>query len=290
MVRRIFSDDNIFNVINKFLILIFAVIVAYPILYIFFASISSGRAVDTGQVIFFPREITFASYSYIAGDMIFWRSWLNSIILTGLGSIFSMLISTTGSYALSRKTMPGVRIFAFMLLFTMWFNAGMIPTFINLSDLNLLNFPGLIIAFGLSPFIVIILRSAFLSVPKEIEEAARIDGASDLKVFALISLPSIKPTIAVTWLMYGMARWNGFFWAMIVLNDETQIPLQVFLRRLIILREQQIEMAEVFAFGDHSFTTIVYAVIVCSIIPILIVFPFMQKYFKRGIMEGGIKG
>ena len=242
-MSKILNENRIFNFIIKFILTIFTIMVVYPLLYVFFASISSGRAVDTGQVIFFPREITFAAYSYIAADMDFWRSWLNSIILTVGGSIFSMFVSVTGAFALSRKSMPGVRIFAFILLFTMWFSAGMIPTFLNLSELGLLNFGGLIVAFGLSPFIVIILRSAFLSVPKEIEEAAIIDGANDFHVLHHISLPSIKPTIVVAWLMYAMQRWNGFFWAMIVLSDIRHVPLQVYLRLLIIEREQQIEMA-----------------------------------------------
>ena len=289
-MRRIFADDNVFNFVNKMLICIFTFLVIYPLLYVFFASISSGTAVDTGMVTFFPRELTLSAYNYIAADTAFWRAYLVTIFMTVTGTMLSMFISVTGAFALSRKTLPGVRIFAFMLLFTMWFNAGMIPTFVNLSELGLLNLAGLIFGFSLSPFIVIILRSAFLGIPKELEEAAKIDGASDFQVLLRICIPSIKPAIAVTWLMYAMHRWNGFLWAMIVLRDENDAPLQVYLRRLIIEREQQIELAEVFAFGEHSFTTIIYAIIVCSITPILIVFPLMQKYFKRGIMEGGIKG
>ena len=290
MTKRIFSEDNIFNFANKAFLCIFTLMVLYPLMYIFFASISSGRVVDMGLMTFFPREVTLQAYGYIAADIAFWRSYLVSILLTASGSLLSMIVSVLGAFALSRKTMPGVRFFAFMLLFTLWFNAGLIPTFVNLSDLNLLNLGGLILAFSLSPFIVIILRSAFLGVPKELEEAAKIDGASDFKTFWQICLPSIKPTFVVAWLMYGLQRWNGFFWAMIILSNPDHIPLQVYLRRLIIEREQQIELAEVFALGDHSINTIIYAVIVCSIVPILAIFPLMQKYFKRGIMEGGLKG
>ena len=288
--RKFFTEDRVFDFINKLLICFFSFLVVYPVLYIVFASVSSGWAVDTGQVTFFPVDFTMAAYREIIGNTVFWRSYANSVGITIVGSAFSMLIGLPGAYALSNKEMPGHRIFNFALMFTMWFNAGMIPVFLNLQGLNLLNYGGLIVGFGVLPFAIIILKSAFMSVPGELQEAAKIDGANEFVCFFRIALPYIKPAMVTVWLMYAISRWNAFFWAMLIIREERWMLLQVYLRRLIILRETQIEAAEFFAVAGHSHQTIIYAIIVCSMIPILIVFPFLQKVFKRGIMEGGLKG
>jgi len=289
-LKRTFTDDNIFNFMNKLILCIFVFLVAYPLLFVIFASISSGRAVDTGRVTFFPVEPTLAAYGQVAGDMQFWRSYANSVLMTVAGTLYSMAISLTGAYALSRKHVPGSRIFNFLLVFTMWFSAGTVPIFLNLQSLNLLHFGGLIIGFGISAFSIIILRSAYLTIPSELQEAATIDGANEFQNFFLISTPNIKPTIATVWLLYGIGRWNGFFWAMIIITDLQWMPLQVYLRRYIVLRTALLEDFGLHAVTLHSHQTIIYAIIVCSIIPIFIVFPFMQRVFQRGVMEGGLKG
>jgi len=290
MKTKFFTDDKIFDIVNRALICLFAFMVAYPLLYVLFASVSSGFAVDTGQVTFFPVDFTLAAYYETWANPVFWRSYANSIFLTASGTLFSMLVALTGGYALSKKNLPGHRLFNFMMLFTMWFSAGMIPIYLNLQSLNLLNWTGLIVGFGVAPFAIVIVRSAFASIPKEMEEAGLIDGANEFQNFFYIALPCIKPAMVTVSLMYGIMRWNGFFWAMIVVTEERLMPLQVYLRRLIILRETQWETAEFFALGEHSHQTIIYSVIIMSIIPILLLFPFIQKVFKRGVMEGGLKG
>ena len=288
--RKTFSDDRIFDFLNKFILCIFVFLVAYPLLYVIFASISSGRAVDTGMVTFFPVDVTLSAYREVAGDMLFWRSYGNSVLMTVLGTIYSMVISMTGAYALSRKHAPGSRVMNFFLVFTMWFSAGTVPIYLNLQGLNLLNFGGLIIGFGISAFSIIILRSAYITIPSELQDAAKIDGANEFQNFFLISTPNIKPTIATVWLLYGIGRWNGFFWAMIIITDLQWMPLQVYLRRYIVQRTALLEDFGLYAVTLHSHQTIIYAIIVCSIIPIFIVFPFMQRVFQRGVMEGGLKG
>ena len=288
--KKFFTEDRTFNFVNKLLVLFFTFLVFYPLVFILFASISSGHMVDTGQVRFFPRDLTFAAYRVIWTDWLFWRSYANAIFLTAAGSLFSMFVSTTGAYALSKAYLPGNRFFNFMVMFTMWFSAGMIPIFLNLQSLNLLNYGGLILGFGVSAFNIVILRSAFAGVPNELLEAGRIDGANELQVFRHISLPSIRPAIATVWLIFGIGRWNGWFWAMVVVHEEQWIPLQVYLRTLIVLRSIQVEATDFIVLAAHSTATIIYATIVMSIIPILVIFPFMQNVFKRGIMEGGLKG
>jgi len=288
--KKIFTNDTVFNIINTALIALFVFMVLYPVFYTFAASISSGRAVDTGRVTFLPVEVTFSAYRTAASDMMFWRSYANAIFLTVTGTIFNMFLSLTGAYALSKRNLPGHRIFNLLLVMTMWFSAGMIPMFVNFQELGLVNnYWGIIIGFGANAFNIILLRGAFQGVSSEMFEAAKIDGASEIQTFWKVALPSIKPTMVTVWVMYGIGRWNGFFWTMILLREERLVPLQVYLRRLIIDREANIEFIQIANEVTHSHSTMIYAIIVMSMIPILLIFPYLQRFFKRGLMDGGVK-
>ena len=288
--KKFFTNDRVFNIINTMLIAIFVFMVLYPVFFTFAASISSGRAVDSGLVTFFPVEVTLSAYQSIIQDTMFWRSYWNAIFITVFGTLSSMFISLTGAYALSKKDLPGHRIFNLLLVITMWFSAGMIPMFVNFQELGLLNSHwGLIIGFGVAAFNIILLRGAFNGISNELFEAAKIDGANNLQIFLKIALPSIKPTMVTVWVMYGISRWNGFFWAQIMLQEIELIPLQVYLRRLIIEREVSMEFALDLYRITHSHSTLIYAVIVVSMIPILLIFPYIQRFFKKGLMDGGVK-
>jgi len=288
--KQFFTNDRVFNIINTALIALFVFMVLYPVFYTFAASVSSGRAVDTGRVSFLPVEITFSAYRSTIQDTMFWRAYWNAIFITVFGTLFSMFISLSGAYALSKKSLPGHRLFNLLLVMTMWFSAGMIPMFVNFQELGLLNSHwGLIVGFGVSAFNIILLRGAFQGISSEMFEAAKIDGANELQMFLKIALPSIKPTMVTVWVMYGISRWNGFFWAMIMLQEIELIPLQVYLRRIIIDREANIEFIQVANEVMHSQSTLIYAVIVLSMIPILLIFPYLQRFFKKGLMDGGVK-
>jgi len=289
--KGFFSDDSIFNFLNVLFICLLVFIVAYPVLYSFFASISSGQAVDAGWVVFFPREITFAAYEAIFQENLFWRSYANTIMYTAGASTFTMTLTLTAAFALKYKQLHFMRLINWFMMITMFFGAGLIPTFILMSDLNLRNPLGLIIMGGASAFTIIIVRSAYMGVPGDLYDAAEIDGANDWLVFRKVGLPSIKPTIVVFWFMSAMGTWNAWVMASVLLRDENHIPLQLFLRRIVIQMQELGEMATIadqFAMV-HSPLTTIYALIIMSMIPVFIVFPVMQKYFKRGIMEGGIK-
>jgi len=288
--NKFFTNDRVFNVINTTLIAIFVIMVLYPVFYTIAASISSGRAVDTGRVTFLPVEITLSAYRSTIADAMFWRSYWNAIFITVFGTLFSMFISLTGSYALSKKDLVGHRVLNLLLVLTMWFSAGMIPMFVNFQELGMLNSHwGLIVGFGVSAFNIILLRGAFGGISSEMFEAAKIDGANELQVFYKIAVPSIKPTMVTVWVMYAISRWNGFFWAQIMLHEIELVPLQVYLRRIIIDREANLEFLQVAGEVTHSQSTLIYAVIVLSMIPILIIFPYLQKFFKKGLMDGGVK-
>jgi len=288
--KKFFNNDRVFDMINLVLIVVLVIMVLYPLIYSFFASISSGRAVDSGRIVFFPQEITFSAYHHILTDTFFWRSYANTILITTFGTLFSMFISLTGAYALSKKNLPGHRLFNFILVFTMWFSAGMIPMYINFRDLGLLNsYTGIIIGFGVIAFNIILLRGAYQGIPSDLLEAAKIDGASEFQTFYKVCLPVIKPTTVTVTLMYAIVRWNGFFWAMIMLREPSMVPLQVYLRNVIVEREMATEFAQNLAEVSHSHSTVIYAIIIASMIPILIIFPYIQRFFKKGLMDGGVK-
>ena len=330
--------DKIFGYANIFLISLFVLSTLYPFIYIFSASISSGFAVSSGQVVFLPKEITFSAYEKVLSDVVFWKSYGNTFFYTIFGTLVSLSIIIPGSYALSRPQLVGKRYFNFFVAFTMWFNAGMIPFFLNLRDLDLLdsrfgiliafactafniillrNFfvaftmwfnagmiPfflnlrdldlldsrfGILIAFACTAFNIILLRNFFEAIPKSFEEAARMDGANDFSLLWKVFIPLSKPAIVTVALFCIVARWNGYFWAMILLREEDKIPLQVYLKRIIIEANMDEEFASTLLSSSYSFETIVAAIIVVSIIPVLLVYPYLQEHFNKGIMMGGVK-
>ncbi|MNI22892.1 L-arabinose transport system permease protein AraQ [compost metagenome] len=173
----------------------------------------------------------------------------------------------------------------------MLFSAGMIPFYLNLRDLGLLDTRiAILFAFAITTFNVIILRSFFQSIPEELEEAAKVDGASDFRVMWNIVLPLSKPSLAAISLFYAVARWNGYFWAMVILQDERKIPLQVLLNKLVVEMKPTAEMIGTMDAVSYSSETVIYATIIVSVIPIVVLYPFIQKYFVKGVMIGSVKG
>ncbi|TXR51362.1 carbohydrate ABC transporter permease [Reinekea thalattae] len=282
--------DRIFGILNATLIFLFVCSTLYPFIYIASASISSGFAVSSGQVIFFPKEVTLAAFEKVLSDPVFWTSYGNTFFYTFFGTLTSLAIIIPGAYALSRKRLMGRRFFNLFIAFTMWFNAGMIPMFLNLRDLGLLDSRwGILIAFACNAFNIILLRNFFESIPESFEEAARMDGANDFNLLWRVYIPLSKPAIVTITLFCIVARWNGYFWAMILLRDENKIPLQVYLKRIIIEANMDDEFAASLLTNSYSYETIVAAIIVVSIIPVLLIYPYLQKHFNKGIMLGGVK-
>lgn len=282
--------DKIFGYANMFLIGLFVLSTLYPFIYIFAASISSGFSVSSGQVVFLPKEITFSAYEKVMSDTVFWKSYANTFFYTIFGTLVSLAIIIPGAYALSKPNLAGRRYLNFFVAFTMWFNAGMIPFFLNLRDLDLLDSRfGILIAFACTAFNIILLRNFFEAIPKSFEEAARMDGANEFSLLWKVFIPLSKPAIVTVALFCIVARWNGYFWAMILLRDEDKIPLQVYLKRIIIEANMDDQFANSLITSSYSYETIVAAIIVVSIIPVLLVYPYLQKHFNKGIMMGGVK-
>ena len=286
------KGEKIFQVINYIILTVIGLLALYPFIYVLSASFSSPDAVITGKVVLLPKEINLYAYKAVFKESGIWIAYANTIFYTVVGVSVSMILTVCGSYALSKKRLMGRTFFSMFIAFTMWFSAGMIPSYLNMRDLNLLNSRfGIIIGFCISTFNVILLRTYFQGVPDEMEEAATVDGANDLIILTKIYLPLSKPALATIALFYGIGRWNSYFWSMILLTDEKKVPLQVLLKKLIV----QMNISDEKLSASYNATTLsketfIYATIIVAIIPIIIIYPYIQGYFVKGVMIGSIKG
>ncbi len=276
---------SIFGIIISFVAL-------YPVYYVLIASFSRPFFVESGDVIFWFKGFNFESYRDAFAKDGIWVAYANTIFYTVFGVIVNMVFTTTMAYALSKKRLPFQKFFILMTIFTMWFSAGIIPLYMTFVDLGLLNTrTSLIVGFAINTYNLIILKSFFEQVPKSLEEAAHIDGASNLHIFWNVYLPLSKPALATVGMFYAVTRWNGYFWAMNLLKEDSKIPLQVLLKKLIVDRvANETEAGIVTMESLSSQTTVIYAIIIIAIIPMAIAYPFVQKYFKKGAVLGSIKG
>ena len=259
--------------------------------YVFICSISNGSAVDSGKVLLWPQGVNLKSFQQILNEKIFWTSYANTFFYTFVGTTFSMIVSAPAAFSLANRGLSGRKLLNLLLSITLWFHAGFIPLYLNYTSLGVENNRWMIIvSFGIQAFNIILLRNYFEALPHEMYESARIDGADDFRVFFKIYLPLSKPALATVTLYYAMSRWNSYFWSSVLLNDMDKIPLQVYIKQKIIDQSLVSEYALSAGGADYSYTTLIYALVVCAIIPVLIIFPVVQKYFSKGIMVGAVKG
>lgn len=284
--------EKIFKIINNILLALMATAALYPFLYVLSASVSMPFNVVTGKVLLFPKGFTFDAYKEVLGNPEIWSAYGNTIFYTVVGTAVSMFFTICGAYALSKKRLRGRKFFTILVTLTLWFDAGMIPFYLTLRDLGLLNTrTGIIIAFACNAFKVILLRTNFEGVPTELEESVKVDGGNDLQVLLKVYLPLVKPGLATVGLFYAIEKWNGYFWSMIMLTDIDKIPLQVLLKKMITANGVQSEFAAALDFSSTiSAETVTYATIIVSIIPIVLVYPYIQKYFIKGMLVGAVKG
>ena len=279
-----------FDVINTVIMCMILLVTLYPFYYVLIASLSDGGEVIRGNVVLLPKEFTLKAYKTIPTIEYFFTSYGNTIFFTVFGAGASMVVMSMGAYALSRKKLQGKKLINFLISFTMWFKAGIIPFYINMDSLNLINTRiGIIFGFACDAFYIIIMRTYFEGIPVELEESAKMDGLNNFGIFRKIMLPLSKPMLATIALYCAIDRWNGYFWSMILLKDENKVPLQVLLKKIII--ENKV-LASIDSANGFDFTreTLVYAIIVVAIIPIIAVYPFIQKYFVQGLTVGAVKG
>lgn len=283
--------EKFFSALNYMFLALIGFITVYPLIYVLSASISSSESVITGKVLLFPKDINWAAYEKILTDNSIWIGYGNAIFITLFGTLVNLFVTISAAYPLSKKRLPGLKKLTFFFLLTMWFNAGIIPFFLNLKELNLLDMRiTVLIAFAMTPFNMLLLRTFFQSIPKSLEEAAYVDGASEFYILTKIYLPLSKAGLATIGLFYAVSRWNGYFWNMIILRDNSKIPLQVMLKKMIVEAKVMETIEGMDIASNFSVETMIYATIVISVLPMLALYPFIQKYFTQGMMLGAVKG
>lgn len=285
------KDEKIFDFINYSLLAIFGIMFIYPIIYVFSASVTKPYLLEIGEMYLLPKGISMASFKAAMSLDGIWLAYANSIFITVVGTAVSMFFTITGAYVLSKPELKFRKILTLMVVVTMWFDPGMIPRYLNFRDLGLINsYTSVIVGFAVNTFNVIILKSFFEAVPKSLEESARIDGATQWQIMTKIYLPLSTSALTTVSLFYAISRWNGYFWTMVLLTDDSKVPLQVFLKKLILEKNMAGEAAQIIT--PESLTSpqsIIYAVIVLSIVPIMIIYPFIQKFFRKGVTLGAVK-
>ena len=296
MKRRLEISELVFKIISYTLLTAFAICCLYPFLYAISASISGRHAVEYNEIILIPKDIQFEAFARMFTNNMFWNAYTNTLFLTVYGTIWEMLLSILGAYALSKKRLMFRKGFNFFLVFTMWFSAGMVPQYLNyIATKQVFNTIGItddkwlvVLAMGMAAMNIILLRNSFEGVPSEIEEAAIVDGATEMQILWRVYLPMSKSIIATIALFYGISRWNGYYWARQMISNSHEHPLMVFIRLQL---EQYTDSEQMAGWNEiYASDSVIYALIICSIVPILIIYPFIQKYFAKGVNAGGVKG
>lgn len=293
--------DKLFLISTYIYLCLALVVVLYPLIYILSASISSPQDVNSGAMWLFPKNVTLDGYKLVFENPKIWNGYLNTIIYTAAGTLLNLAVTLPASYALSRSDFVGRQLFMAIILFTMFFSGGLVPTYLLVKNLGLINSMGaLILPVAASVWNIVVARTFFqTTIPKELQEAAHIDGCTNLKLFIRIILPLSAPIVAVMALFYGVGHWNSYFPSLIYLNDEAKYPLQMVLRQILVLQEMSAEttgaainseVAMAMNSKAETASLIKYGVIVVSTLPIVAVYPFLQRYFVQGVMIGSVKG
>lgn len=294
-MKTVSQSDKLFNMMNNLAMTLGTIVILYPLYFIVIASISEPYSVSSGQVWIWPQEFSFAGYRKIFANDTLWQGYQNSVLYLVVGTSINVVLTITGAYPLSRKDFYGYPFFMLVIVFTMFFSGGLIPVYLLVRGMGMVNTMwALIIPSAVTVWNLIITRTFFMqTVPEELREAAFMDGCSNIRFFVQMVLPLSKAIIAVMVLFYGVAHWNSFFSALIYLRDENMYPLQLVLRNILIQNQVQ----ENFDLSDIDSSTtlqlaeqIKYGAIILASIPLLILYPFLQKYFVKGVMIGSLKG
>lgn len=287
--------DKIFYIVITIVLTLFFLAVLYPCIYVISASFSAGAAINAGKVVFLPVRFTLDSYDLVLSDPDVWRGFANSIFYTVTGTLLSVTLTMSAAYCLSRKDFPGGNLIMMLFVFTMFFSGGLIPSYIVVSKLKLTNtIWSVILPPSLSAYNLIVARTFIVnSIPQEIFDAAMVDGCSDLRYFLQIVLPLSKAIIAVLVLFFGVSRWNAYFQPMLYLSDRNLYPLALVVRDYLIVGQVNLDKMkdpEKIEQVQNLMAGMKYALIVISTVPVMLLYPLIQKYFTKGVMIGSVKG
>lgn len=288
------KSDKVFNFCNKTFLCLLMVVTVYPVIHVLFASISdSDKMAAHRGILLHPLSLSFASYEAVFNNPNILSGYKNTIMIIVAGVVINLILTTVGGYALSRKDVMLSNFIMFAITFTMLFRGGLIPEYLLQKNLHLMDSVwALTIPIAVDTMNLIIMRTSFQSIPISLEESAKLDGANDFTVFLKIAIPLSMSTIAVMILFYGVSHWNSWFRASIYIRDRNKYPLQLILREILISNSVD-SMMTGSDVGDDRMSiaaTIKYATIIVSTVPILMIYPFLQKYFLKGVMIGAIKG
>lgn len=293
--------ENIFITLNGIFLTLFFVIALYPIIYVLSASVSDPLAVSSGKMFLYPVGFSLEGYAYVLKYKEIWSGYANTLFYTTVGTMLNLVVTIPAAYALSRKDLDGRNFVMTLFVITMYFSGGLIPTYLNMSGFGLVNTRWSLLLTGLvSTYNLIVARTFFANnIPLELQEAAYLDGCSTFKLFLKVVLPLSAPIIVVMTLYYGVSHWNQYFQAMIYLRDRKLYPLQVILKEILTQSQfsaealsdgfSPTEMEEMQRLGEVA-DRMKYCIIVVSTAPMLAIYPWLQKYFAKGVMIGSVKG
>lgn len=297
MKRKEKGIDKIFTVVNYFVLSLLFVLVAYPLLYVLSSSFSSASAIIQGKVVFLPVEFTFKGYKAVFAYKSIVSGFLNSFFYMGVGTTLNIILTIMIAYPLSRKDLLGAKIVVGMLVFAMIFNAGLIPNYMLIKELGLMDTRAvMIIPKALNVWNVIITITYFkVSMPESLLEASKIDGCDDFNFIRIVVIPLSKPIIAVIMLFYAVEHWNSFFDAMLYIHNTEYRPLQIVLREILVQNQLSMDMLtsidpKMLVAKANLAVLLKYSLIIISSLPLILLYPFVQKHFVKGIMVGSIKG
>ncbi|MED5016602.1 carbohydrate ABC transporter permease [Paenibacillus chibensis] len=287
------SDEKIFDAVIYTIATLVIVIVLYPLIFVVSASFSDPAKVLSGEVWLLPKNITFEAYTNILHNGKIWTGYTNTIIYTVVGTAVNIVMTVLAAYPLSRPDLPGRKVLMVLITLTMFFGGGLIPSYLLVKNLGLLDTMwALIIPGAIATYNLIVMRTYFqTSIPWELQEAAHIDGCSNWRLLLNIIIPLSKPILAVMVLFYAVGHWNSYFNSLIYIRNEAKYPLQLVLREILLISQSDAVDANVGLENKVLLAeSIKYAVIMISSLPILIMYPFVQRHFVKGVMIGSIKG
>ena len=292
---KIGTGEKVFNVFNIMFMFIMMFVMFYPMWHVLCASFSDARLLSAHSgILLWPDGYSVSAYKLMAKNPMILRGYGNTLFILAFGLVLNMVMTSLAAYVLSRRNVMLNKPLTIIIVFTMYFSGGMIPSYLNIIQLGMENTLWAVIVPGaISTYNMIVLRTGFAAVPESLEESAKIDGASSLRILWQIILPLSMATVAVVTLYYAVTHWNSWFSAMLYLTDRNKFPLQLILREILINNDTTSMVTAMDAgAGDSSFVseTVKYAVIIVSVVPILCVYPFIQKYFTKGVMVGAVKG
>ncbi len=292
------GSDRLYDIVIFILTSLVLLIIIYPLWFVIIASLSNSSEVISGNVILLPKGFSLEAYGKVLQDRNIMTGYRNTIIYTVAGTLLNLVGTIAIAYPLSRRDFVGRRTISIILVFTMFFNGGLIPTYLVYQQINLINSPWVMIIPGMvNVYNMIVMRSFFESLPYEMHEAAFIDGCGNMKIIFRIILPLSMPIIAVMTIFYGVMHWNEYFNALVFISEQELKPLQLILRDILITNTSRV--SDMMSGGSidtgemdriRTAESIKYAVAIVSTIPVLCLYPFFQKYFSKGVMIGAIKG